>query len=119
YSSLGAGAHTFTVRATDPAGNTGTDAVYTWRIHTVAPPSGTSLLVNPGFEAGSLVGWTLDAAPVGGAGSVVSMFGDPGPTGYVPPEGFHFAVLTPGQGGTYTTLDQQVTVTAGATLRGW
>jgi beta-glucosidase len=37
YSSLAAGAHTFTVRATDPAGNVGT-AAYSWAI-TTAPPA--------------------------------------------------------------------------------
>src|SRR5207237_6037195 len=36
YSSLAAGSHTFTVTATDPAGNTG-NASSTWTIDTTAP----------------------------------------------------------------------------------
>ena len=32
YSGLGAGTHAFAVRATDPAGNTGTAAVYGWTV---------------------------------------------------------------------------------------
>jgi large repetitive protein len=50
------GAHTFTVRATDPAGNTGAEASYTWTIDTVAPaatiatkPSNPSNNKSPSF----------------------------------------------------------------------
>jgi len=50
---------------------------------------------------------------------VVSTFGDPGPTEFFPREGLYFAVLTAGQGGTCTTLDQQVSVAAGTTISGW
>jgi hypothetical protein len=38
YSSLADGAHAFRVRATDPANNTGPEALYTWTVDTVAPP---------------------------------------------------------------------------------
>lgn len=48
YSSLAQGAHTFRVRATDGAGNTGAEATRTWTVDTVGPavtitsgPSGT------------------------------------------------------------------------------
>jgi hypothetical protein len=38
YSGLGAGSHTFAVRATDPAGNTGTAAVYGWTVKDAIAP---------------------------------------------------------------------------------
>jgi hypothetical protein len=37
YSGLGDGPHTFRVRATDSAGNSGTETTYAWTIDTVAP----------------------------------------------------------------------------------
>ena len=37
YAGLADGSHTFRVKATDAAGNTGGEAAYTWRIDTVAP----------------------------------------------------------------------------------
>ena len=37
YSGLAEGAHTFTVQATDAAGNAGPEATYTWTIDTTAP----------------------------------------------------------------------------------
>ncbi len=37
HSSLAHGAHTFAVKATDKAGNTGSEAAYTWTIDTAAP----------------------------------------------------------------------------------
>jgi hypothetical protein len=38
YSGLGPGSHTFAVRATDPAGNTGTAAVYGWTVKDATAP---------------------------------------------------------------------------------
>jgi len=38
YSGLGAGSHTFAVRATDPAGNIGTAAVYGWTVQDATAP---------------------------------------------------------------------------------
>jgi hypothetical protein len=38
YSGLGPGSHTFAVRATDPAGNTGTAAVYGWTVNDATAP---------------------------------------------------------------------------------
>ena len=56
YSGLAEGAHTFRVRATDAAGNTGAATVYDWTIDTSAPsvtlesgPSDPSNEVDPGF----------------------------------------------------------------------
>ena len=40
YADLVDGAHSFEVRATDPAGNTGEAAVYAWTVDTVAPTTG-------------------------------------------------------------------------------
>jgi hypothetical protein len=37
YSGLSQGIHTFKVKSTDPAGNTGQEATYSWRIDTLAP----------------------------------------------------------------------------------
>jgi hypothetical protein len=39
YSGLGPGSHTFAVRATDPAGNTGTAAVYGWTVKDATAPA--------------------------------------------------------------------------------
>ena len=56
YSGLAEGAHTFRVRATDAAGNTGAATVYDWTIDTSAPsvtldsgPSDPSNEVDPSF----------------------------------------------------------------------
>ena len=66
YSGLADGPHTFGVRATDPAGNTGPETSYAWTIDTAAPtatitdkPSGSSSSNSPSFsftasESGSL-----------------------------------------------------------------
>jgi large repetitive protein len=74
YGSLADGAHTFTVRATDKAGNTGPDASYTWTIDTAAPtvtitdkPSNPSNMSFPTFtftasETGSTLACRLDGA---------------------------------------------------------
>jgi large repetitive protein len=45
YSSLADGTHTFAVRATDAAGNTGPAATYSWLIDTLAPE--TTIMANP------------------------------------------------------------------------
>src|SRR5207245_1016940 len=45
YSSLADGSHTFQVKATDTAGNTGTAASYTWTVDTVAP--NTTITASP------------------------------------------------------------------------
>src|SRR5207248_11779462 len=37
YAAVADGSHTFQVKATDPAGNTGSAASYTWAVDTVAP----------------------------------------------------------------------------------
>jgi hypothetical protein len=73
YGGLGNGAHTFSVRATDPAGNADTSAaVYTWQVDTVAPS--TPSLISP-----------ADAALVNAAPELDAVFGDatPGDSGTV------------------------------------
>jgi hypothetical protein len=64
YSGLADGAHTFTVRATDPAGNTDpTPANRTWTVDLLA---GTTLF-SDGFESGTFSAWTI--VGVGGDGA--------------------------------------------------
>ena len=74
YSNLGDGAHTFRVRATDAAGNTGAETTHAWTIDTVVPvanitakPSDPSKTQSPSFsftstEQGSFE-CRLDAEP--------------------------------------------------------
>ena len=57
-SALSGGPHTFSVRATDPAGNVGVAASYTWSVDTNLPvvvvefPSAAARLNDAGFDAG-------------------------------------------------------------------
>ncbi len=74
YLALADGAHTFTVKATDAAGNTGPEASFTWTIDTVGPtttidgkPSDPSNVSSPSFtfssnEPGSTFACKLGAA---------------------------------------------------------
>jgi hypothetical protein len=74
YAAVANGAHTFHVKATDQAGNTGAETTYAWTIDTVAPtaaltqaPSDPSNDTAPGFafsanETGSRFECKLDAA---------------------------------------------------------
>ena len=60
YSGLSQGLHTFDVRATDAAGNTGASTTRTWRVDTVAPPA-PALTVkppNPTSSATNDFAWT-------------------------------------------------------------
>jgi Bacterial Ig-like domain/Chitobiase/beta-hexosaminidase C-terminal domain len=74
YSGLAAGSHTFNVRQTDTAGNTGPNASYTWTIDTT-PPAAPSISANPPAlsnstsasfsftgEAGATFGCALDGS---------------------------------------------------------
>lgn len=74
-------------------------------------------IANAGFETGDFTGWTLT-----NIGSVVTSWtgDDPtNPTTYTPPEGNYFAVLNAGAGeGVYSTLGQQLSLTAGEVLSG-
>ena len=74
YAGLAAGTHTFAVKATDQAGNTGAEATYTWTIDTGAPIAAiTSKPNNPSndgspsfvFDAGESAHFqcSLDGAP--------------------------------------------------------
>ncbi len=76
YSGLTDGSHTFRVRATDPAGNIGVAAVFTWTVDTTAPtisivstPANPSAVANATFTYGSndaaaAFECKLDTAPV-------------------------------------------------------
>ena len=66
YSGLSAGNHTFTVTATDTAGNTDpTPATSTWTIAGTA-----SLLFNDGFESGDFSAWSIIRTGADGAAVV-------------------------------------------------
>ena len=63
YTGLANGAHTFTVHATDPAGNTGADAAFTWRVDTTAPALQVPgpITANATSPAGAVVTYTASA----------------------------------------------------------
>src|SRR5207245_1146636 len=74
YSGLADGSHTFQVKATDAAGNTGTAASYTWTVDTTAPtasitasPSNPSNNASPSFSFSSEAGATFQCALDGAA----------------------------------------------------
>src|SRR5439155_1293057 len=69
YSGVADGSHTFQVKATDSAGNTGTAASYTWTIDTVAPsasitasPTNPSNSSAPSFSFSSEAGASFQCA---------------------------------------------------------
>ncbi|HET6656454.1 MAG TPA: Ig-like domain-containing protein [Gaiellaceae bacterium] len=65
---LGQGSHTFTVRATDGAGNTdGTPATYTWTVDSVAPSSATTFPASAANYTTS--GWNAGCATIGFCGT--------------------------------------------------
>jgi large repetitive protein len=83
YPPLLEGSHTFAVRATDPLGNTGPEASYTWTIDTLAPaapvitdkPSNLSKNTSPSFSfttSGSGTFCRLDAAAPAPCASPIS-----------------------------------------------
>jgi hypothetical protein len=102
YSGLAAGRHTFRVRATDRAGNTGPFASYSWTVDTSAPrvtirtgPSGKTSNHQPTFtfdstaSDASLTCWVDGDAPVACSGSFQTrVLGDGGHT-------FHVHAQTP------------------------
>src|SRR5205814_1980733 len=74
YSGVADGSHTFQVKATDAAGNTGTAASYTWTIDTVAPsasisasPTNPSNSSAPSFSFSSEVGASFTCSLDGAA----------------------------------------------------
>ncbi len=81
YTDLADGIHTFTVKATDAAGNTGLETSYTWTIDTIAPtatitekPGGLSNAAAPSFsftasQSGSTFDCKLDAGAFGSCAS--------------------------------------------------
>src|SRR5207244_1990408 len=80
YTSVADGSHTFQVKATDTAGNTGAAASFTWTIDTVAPPAtitasptNPSNSSSPSFsfssEAGASFTCALDGAAFASCGS--------------------------------------------------
>jgi hypothetical protein len=75
YSGLAEGSHTFAVRATDPAGNTGTAASHTWTIDTTAPattitdaPGDPSNDTSPSFSFSSSEGGSSFECELDGGG---------------------------------------------------
>ena len=87
YASLGQGAHTFGVKATDRAGNAGAEATYTWTVDTVDPTTSiTGQPANPinassatfaftANESGSSFACRLDGAAFGPCASPKSYTG--------------------------------------------
>src|SRR5205814_3110959 len=86
YSGVTDGSHTFQVKATDTAGNTGTPASFTWTVDTVAPsasittsPTNPSNSSAPSFsfssEAGASFQCALDAAAFAACSSPKSYSG--------------------------------------------
>ena len=86
YSAVADGSHTFQVKATDTAGNTGTAASYTWTVDTAAPtasisasPTNPSNSSSPSFsftsEAGASFTCALDGAAFAGCSSPKSYTG--------------------------------------------
>src|SRR5207248_1558991 len=74
YTAVVDGAHTFQVKATDTAGNTGTAASYTWTVDTVAPsasitasPTNPSNSSAPSFSFSSEAGASFQCALDGAA----------------------------------------------------
>src|SRR5207248_3840897 len=74
YTGAPDGSHTFQVKATDTAGNTGTAVSYTWTIDTVAPtasitasPTNPSNSSAPSFSFSSEAGATFQCALDGAA----------------------------------------------------
>src|SRR5207253_2854114 len=74
YTGVAAGSHTFQVKATDTAGNTGTAASFTWTVDTVAPtasitasPTNPSNSSAPSFSFSSEAGATFQCALDGAA----------------------------------------------------
>src|SRR5439155_10760472 len=75
YGGLADGSHTFQVKATDPAGNAGVAASYTWSVDTVAPtatistkPSDPSNTAAPSFGFGSSEGGSSFQCQLDGGG---------------------------------------------------
>src|SRR5204863_68960 len=59
YSGLAEGSHTFEVKATDLAGNTGAEASYTWTVDTTAPSASiTSSPADPSNDTAPSFGFT-------------------------------------------------------------
>src|SRR5204862_250257 len=62
YSAIADGSHTFQVKATDTAGNTGAAASYTWTVDTVAPSASiTASPTNPSNSSAPSVSFSSEA----------------------------------------------------------
>jgi hypothetical protein len=86
YSGLAPGGHTFAVRATDPAGNTGPSATHSWTVAQPLPDLVVSALTETSFTVTN-----AGAAPAGAFVVSVTLIGT-----------FTFAGLPPGQSATRT-----------------
>lgn len=83
-------------------------------IFTAVPAVASSHVINnPDFETGDLSGWSTVIPSGGFAGATTSS------NGYTPKNGSYFALLKTDGPGSYTTLSQQFTVSAGDIVSGW
>jgi hypothetical protein len=84
------------------------------------PEAGNAILTNGGFEAGDFTGWTVtipeEASALTEKGSVEVVTGH---EDYYPVEGEYLGLLMAGIPDEYTTLSQQIYLTAGDVLSGW
>jgi len=70
YAGLGAGSHTFTVQATDAAGNTGPAATFSWAVVTPAPPTTPS--ATPPTTPSATPPTTQSSSSGGGGGCTIN-----------------------------------------------
>jgi hypothetical protein len=76
-------------------------------------------ITNSGFETGTLAGWTASVPPGGSAGVVTSHVSAGIGSTYTPVEGSYFALLKSDGPGSFTTLSQAVTLSAGDMVKGF
>jgi hypothetical protein len=89
-------------------------------VNNVAPGTilGSSLASNGDFETGDFTGWTT-YIPSGASASVATGWTGYYGTSYSPQDGSYFALLKTNGHNSYTTISQDIAMTAGDTLEGW